>query len=147
MVFCKRYVFDCFALIWVFDFSKHSVTFDNMHPLNCWFHCVDSFCNEFRFCEIFKFKNSVKIQIIFFIKILHKSRTIICWSTFSVNSNVSSFLTYFLCVSQSFDFCIVAIKNIWNMYTVSTNQIEDTLHFSNRVNYTTSLTLIWFLFC
>ena len=42
---------------------------------------------------------------------------------------------YLSCVSHSVDICTVAIKNIWNMQAVSTNQIADILHFNDNKWY------------
>ena len=41
----------------------------------------------------------------------------------------------FSCVSHFIDIGTVAIKNILNIHTVSTNQNENILHFYNKVNY------------
>ena len=39
--------------------SKHSIDFENMYLLSCWFHCVDVFYMKLRFCESYKVVNSV----------------------------------------------------------------------------------------
>ena len=45
------------------------------------------------------------------------------------------YLAQLSCVSYYIDICTVAIKNIKNMYAVSTSQIADILHFKDNVNY------------
>ena len=59
-----------FVLIWVFDFSKLSVTFENTYVLSRWFHCVDIF---------FAIINSV--TRILLIETPYEFRNIKCWST------------------------------------------------------------------
>ena len=42
------------------------------------------------------------------------------------------YLAQLSCVSHSIVICMVAVKNLKNIHTVSTNQIADILHFNNK---------------
>ena len=44
--FCGQFVFECFVFIQVFDFSKHSMTLENMYRLSCCFPCVVIFVSN-----------------------------------------------------------------------------------------------------
>ena len=57
--------------------SKHSITFENMYLLSCWFHCVDIFYIKFRFCETYTVTSSVTRNLL--IKTLSNFRTITSW--------------------------------------------------------------------
>ena len=59
--------------------SKHSITFENMYLLSCWFHCVDIFYIKFRFCETYTVTSSVTKNLL--IETLSNFRTIKCWFT------------------------------------------------------------------
>ena len=59
--------------------SKHSITFENMYLLSCWFHCVDIFYIKFRFCETCTATSSVTRNLL--IETLSNFRTINCWFT------------------------------------------------------------------
>ena len=48
--------------------------------------------------------------------------------------NCFVYRTSLSCVSHSIDICTVPIKNIRNMYAVSTNQVADILHFNDNDN-------------
>ena len=93
MFLFSRFVFESFIFIWVFDFSKYLILFEN----SCWCHCVDIFCTEFKFYEPSTVINSV--VIILSIETLYNFRTTKCWYTLyhkctlkvSANSNVFYF--------------------------------------------------------
>ena len=74
MVFCIQFVFECFQCIWVFDFSKHLITFEIMYLIRYWSQCVDIYCIKFRFCETLTVINSMTKTIS--IELLYKYRTI-----------------------------------------------------------------------
>ena len=59
--------------------SKHSITFENMYLLSCWFHCVDIFYIKFRFCETYIATSSVTRNVL--IETLSNFRTTKCWFT------------------------------------------------------------------
>ena len=80
-IFCTLFI--CFAfdgLLQSICFrmfcSKHSITFESMYLLSCWFHCVDIFYIKFRFRETFTVINS--LTRILLIETLYKLRTIKC---------------------------------------------------------------------
>ena len=63
-IFCTLFIFLVFdGLFQLIHFrmfcSKHSITFENMYPLSCWFHSVDIFYIKFRFCETYTVSSSV----------------------------------------------------------------------------------------
>ena len=89
IVICNQFVFQCFVLIRVFDFSKPSVTFGNTYLLSCWFHCVVIFDMEFKFFENVTVINSVTITLI--TEILYKFRTIRYCFTFCIYTYIFFF--------------------------------------------------------
>ena len=125
--------------------SKWFLLKTRTYLLSFWFHCVDIFYIEFRFCETFTVINSV-IKILL-IKTLYKFRAIKCWFTLYLHVYVLGYYKFkcfvypasLSCVSHAIDICTVAIKNIRNMQAVSTNQITYILHFNDNnyilVNY------------
>ena len=59
-LFCTRSVEGFLQSIYFGMFlSKHSITFENTYLLSCWFHCVDIFYINYRFCETSTVINSV----------------------------------------------------------------------------------------
>ena len=43
--------------------SKHSINFESIYLLSCWFHCVVIFCIKFRICGIFTVIRHILHQI------------------------------------------------------------------------------------
>ena len=83
-IFCTLFIFLVFdGLFQLIHFrmfcSKHSITFENMYPLSCWFHSVDIFYIKFRFCETYTVSSSVTRNLL--IKTLSNFRTIKYWFT------------------------------------------------------------------
>ena len=68
--------------------TKHSITFENMWILSCWFHCVDVFYIKFRFGETHRVTNSVTRILI--IETLPNIRTIKSWFTIYIHIYVLS---------------------------------------------------------
>ena len=117
--------------------SKYSITFDT-YLLSCRFHCVDIFYIKFRSCETFTVTNSG--AIILLIETLSYFRAIKCRFILYLQMYSLGQCKLKCCVnpaqlsyvSHSIDICTVAIKNIRNMYAVSTYQLADILHFNNK---------------
>ena len=127
--FCDRFAFECFVPNVPNDFSwKHLPT--KLLISLCW-HIL-------WFFETFTVINSVTRNLL--IKTVYKFKTIKCWFTLYFHMHVLGYYK-FKCfvyptslsrVSHSIDICTVAIENIRNMQAVSTNQIADILHFSDK---------------
>ena len=58
---------------------------------------------------------------------------------YSINSNFFAYPASLSCLSNSINICTVAVTNIRNMHTVSTNQIADILHYNNQVDQKSSI--------
>ena len=119
---------------------KHSITFDT-YLLSCRFQSVDIFYIKFRSCETFTVTNSGAILLL--TETLSKFRAIKCRFILYLQMYVLGYCKFkcfvypawLFCVSHSIDICMVAIENIRNMHTVSTNQIADILHFNDKCKY------------
>ena len=61
------------------DVFKHSITFKNVHPLNCWFHSAGIFYIKFRFCKTFTVINFVTRNLLIEMKYCNQFRTIKSW--------------------------------------------------------------------
>ena len=109
-------------------FCKHSISFENLYLLSCWFNCVDIFYIEFRFYETFTDINFV--TRILLTGILHKFRSIRCWSTLYLHCHIYDYFKfkcfYWLCSNWKY-------KEYGSFLT---SKMANVLHFNNKKSVT-----------